>query len=930
MKNIDSEKISFAKFRTIRWKMSMLFIGVTFGALLIILTIEVGNDTELMQASVKEINESRRNLVIDSCKLQFKTALSKIENDLASMNIFDIISELHHQVENSEFTKQVILIDSDNKVIVHSSNPSLARQTLQLTDAKLDKSQRNSVFYQTQTSAGEDVLKAVSPVFNAEKYWGALLVTYSFESLKEMAKLRQASLDKEIFIQIRKTLTLFVIFFSAAFIATIFVSTKLSQPLERLTATVRSFEFTSSEPLEFPVVKSRDEIYFLNNAFMKLTQRLQRSYLELEEVNQSLENTVKERTEELRSKNISLEQAVIDIKHEVAVRKEVERVLRNNEKELLQAKEDAEKANSAKGRFLANVSHEIRTPVNGIIGATELLGSSEQSFRQRQLTSTISSSANVLLHTINDLLDYAKLEAGKVEIKRSEFNLYDFIEDTAEMVALAIFQKGVLFTVELAEYLPEYVEADRLRVQQVLVNFLSNASKFTEAGFIKLVVDEADGRLCFSVADSGVGIKPEDQEKLFQPFTQVEEARKSIHAGTGLGLSICKTLVELMGGELEFESSYGEGSCFRFCVEAGVVHKTETEVNLLQGKTVGLDIEDMLIRRSVESLLELLHIQFSAVDEEFDLTNCVIITDKGEATYNDFVKVIKLVRPHVFHTLEDEPESCLTLPLKRSTLLQQLYISFGIQEKIDCVKSLKTSLGSTMSQLKVLLAEDHPVNQFIFLRMLEQLGYCADLAENGEIAVEFVSKRSYDLIFMDCEMPKLNGYQATAEIRRLEANSGHYTPIVAVTAYNMPEEKKKAFDAGMDEFLSKPIDIKRLSEILEQFNKPQLDFVSMVKAHLGNCSDEQALKYLNLFVKSNKETAASISELADSKSEVLANLLHKVAGSAATIGIKDLAIKAKNGESFARAEEWDKVEDTCSFVLEKFKEIEKVTMEVRS
>jgi signal transduction histidine kinase/ActR/RegA family two-component response regulator len=405
---------------------------------------------------------------------------------------------------------------------------------------------------------------------------------------------------------------------------------------------------------------------------------------------------------------------------------------RKNE-ELETALVTAREATQLKSRFLANMSHEIRTPMNGVLGMTDFLLASNLSAEQQEFAGSIKKSADALLTLINDILDLSRIEAGKLRLDRIPFSLAATVEESSSIFALQARTKGLDFATSVSGDLPEQVAGDAGRVRQVLTNLLGNAVKFTDSGRIDVEVEQVrsiqDGILVrFSIRDTGIGIPPEQQNRLFESFTQGDGSSTRKYGGTGLGLSISKQLVELMGGQLGVESRPGEGSCFWFT--------------------------------------------------------------------GSFGKVAAAVAPVT------PPKRPIPAPAPAPA------------PKVP-IPSVPEKRNGGNRRLRVLLAEDNEINQRIALRLLEKLGVAADAVDNGRAAVEALSQRSYDLVLMDCQMPEMDGFEATAVIRNRERGKGH-TPICALTANAMEGDREKCLAAGMDDYISKPVGLDKLREAVER------------------------------------------------------------------------------------------------------------------
>lgn len=383
----------------------------------------------------------------------------------------------------------------------------------------------------------------------------------------------------------------------------------------------------------------------------------------------------------------------------------------------------AERANQAKNEFLANVSHELRTPMNAIIGMTDLALNETLPPLVREYLTTVQSSAQSLLELLNEILDLAKIEAGKFSLQHVAFDVYEVVEDLTKVYRLRAAAKGLEFESQITGDLPRLCLGDPLRLRQVLTNLLSNALKFTDEGRITLSTDKAEAPddrvgVRFMVADTGIGISAADQARIFAPFTQVDASSTRRYGGTGLGLTIASDLIRAMGGELKVESEVGVGSAFAFSVELGRCERQK-------------------------------------------LTTHAAPTQAAE-----------------------------TSPLKSS---------------------------EPGEKLRVLLAEDVPANQMLVRYVLQQRGHSIEIAANGREAIERVAGEGFDVVLMDVQMPDMDGLQATAAIRALPGREN--LPIIALTAHAMTGDRERFLAAGMDAYLAKPLDVRKLVEIVEKFGR---------------------------------------------------------------------------------------------------------------
>jgi len=487
----------------------------------------------------------------------------------------------------------------------------------------------------------------------------------------------------------------------------------------------------------------------------------------------------------------------------------------NAERELIAAKEVAERSVAARSQFLANMSHEIRTPMNGVIGMASLLEATDLDDSQREYLRTIRSSGNALLALINDILDFSKIDAGRVVIEQQPIDPVECFEGAVEVVAQAAWQKGLELVLDVAPTVPQQLEGDAIRLRQVLLNLVNNAIKFTERGevVVSLAGTLRDGRfeLCCTVRDTGIGIPENRLESLFEEFTQADASTTRKYGGTGLGLTISRQLVELMGGRLTVSSREGKGSTFRFTLplrvlaEAGPPTSMHRQVlvvepNAAAARALERQLERFAIRPELARDLQGARERLAAAPVDLVLAALPdrAIGDLREelARRQPAPPVIPIAYPGA---LSADP--ALTKPIKRAALRRVLQAGHAAPAVRD--RAGQAPAAQAREPLRVLLAEDNEVNQQVALRMLQRLGFEPDLAVNGREALQAMRRVNYGLVFMDLQMPEMDGLEATREIRR--SLPQRRTRIVAMTANAMAGDREACLLAGMDDYVAKPV-----------------------------------------------------------------------------------------------------------------------------
>jgi signal transduction histidine kinase/CheY-like chemotaxis protein/HPt (histidine-containing phosphotransfer) domain-containing protein len=537
-------------------------------------------------------------------------------------------------------------------------------------------------------------------------------------------------------------------------------------------------------------------------------------------------------------------------------------VLRESEREqavvqMKAARDRAEAASRSKSEFLARMSHEIRTPMNGVLGMTELLGGTKLEFRQRQYTETIRQSAEALLAIINDVLDFSKMEAGRMELDDAPFDLEHVVEEAAELLAGPAHAKGLELVCKLPPGLHTAYRGDGMRLRQVLINLLGNAVKFTEQGQVMVQVNAVAGGdathalLRFEVKDTGIGIRPQNMGLIFEFFSQEDGSTTRKFGGTGLGLAISKQLVELMGGKIGATSTPGEGSTFWFTVPMVPEHPANSELRpeALIGSRI-LVVDDNEINREILSQhLKSWHVEVTEAatgpqalarlqeaanaDDSFDLV--VLDYQMPGMSGMDVIRAVRstpalrdlsIVLLSSVSRVAEETDwraqcvaACLTKPVRRSQLheaLKRLLSGSPSDSQITRTATAMQDASAVRLGLKVLLVEDNAVNREVARGMLDLLGCEVTLAGDGIEGASAFESGQYDVVLMDCHMPGLDGYGATRRIRAWENTSGRpRTPVVALTANALEGDREKCLAAGMDDYLSKPFTADQLRRALD-------------------------------------------------------------------------------------------------------------------
>ncbi len=809
---------------SIKWKLMAIITIMTIVLLAAMTYIQISMHLEFLNTEMdKRISLMKENF-IERNKSFTANLAREVENDIAAYNFSGAEAVLKQSVEKNKELKYAVLLDSSDIILLHTLDAERVQKKFNPAMGYPDTDGKEIQISEVMEK-GLTVTEIIKPIQISTKPWGKIRLIYTQEYLDRVITVTRGQIKQKIKKEVYKSLGVTTILMGLCLIAVYFLSSRLSTPLIQLTAFARRIAKGDFSPLpDINAGTTNDELGVLAATFDEMGRNLNESYEKLEEHSRTLEEEVRKRTEELNKKNIKLN-----------------------------------KANRAKSEFLANMSHEIRTPMNAIIGMTGLAKNLKPAGKMKRYLATIQSSANVLLGILNDILDSSKIEAGRLELETIDFDLQNIIDEIIDIFSGDAADKKIEMVLSVSADTPYFLSGDPVRLRQILINLVNNALKFTESGEIVIHIAPVKKYpenviLEFSIKDTGIGIPSDIIKNLFKPFSQADGSITRKYGGTGLGLSICRSLVEMMGGNINAENNPDRGCTFRFTSNFSIQHtdrkKWPDTPKDLDGMRVLLVDDNIASLNALTDILRMFAFDVTPVNTGIkaleELKSAVpekpyrlviidlempgmhglevtrVVRDDPQLSGTPVILMTGIMNESISLEAKNAGVVCfLDKPAKRLKLFDSIMHVFekynaktARMEQADDPEINRTRNIAKLSGMKILLVEDNILNQEVMKEMLESTGVTVKTASSGSEALAAVKKENFNAVLLDLQMPDIDGLEVAQQVRKNPARVK--MPIIALTANALAETRKLCLDAGMDDYITKPASLDTLLTVLAE------------------------------------------------------------------------------------------------------------------